>query len=368
MVGFLDAPVDTRSRSTVSDSRRRRASARSFQRTSDAKHSRQFVAGRRTRNRHDLVNDLYPSERRWVTPTYYAHQMLNHLGRGRVESTQCSASGLVAQGFWEGDTFRLFIINTTETAVPFRASLGADVEVQTGFQHPFVLRLTGENGMTSTNECGSGVQVPAPVFGVDLQGAIEDGIFSGTAPAASMSVYEFVLSPSILDLTGVVSTPSGPLAGASVSCQNSVSITDALGRFCFTDLSPGSCTVSATASGYIITGQQVTIPATGSGGAWAALDAVPRLSGTVKLPAPANTPIAGAAVWVEPSGGGSAVATTVSDCAGNFALPVAAASYTVYTDHPTYNTTRSLSVDVTSSAACVSFTLGDAGGAALCTQ
>ena len=48
MVGFLDAPVDTRSRSTVSDSRRRRASARSFQRTPDAKHSRQFVAGRRT--------------------------------------------------------------------------------------------------------------------------------------------------------------------------------------------------------------------------------------------------------------------------------------------------------------------------------
>ena len=320
----------------------------------------------------ELVNDLYPSERRWVTPTYYAHQMLNYLGRGRVESTECSAAGLVAQGFWDYDTFRLFIINTTETAVPFRASLGAGVEVQSGFQHPYVLRLIGENGMQSTNECNGGTQVPAPVFSVDLQGTIEDDIFSGTAPAASMSVYEFVLDPSILDLTGVVSTPSAPLAGATVSCQGSVSITDALGRFYFTDLSPGSSTVTATASGYIITGQQVTIPATGNGGAWAALDAVPRLSGTVKKWADEQhtelVPVAGAAVWVEPSGGGTAVATTVSDCAGNFALPVAAASYTVYTDHPTYNTTRSLSVDVTSSAACVSFTLGDAGGAALCTQ
>lgn len=296
-------------------------------------------------------------ERRWVTPTYYAHQMLNHLGRGRVESTECSAAGLVAQGFWDSDTFRLFTINTTEAAVPFRASLGAGVEVQSGFQHPYVLRLTGENGMQSTNECNVGVQVPAPVFGVDQQGAIEDGIFSGTAPAASMSVYEFLLQPSILDLTGVVSTPSGPLAGASVSCQGSVSVTDALGRFYFTDLSPGSSTVTATASGYIITGDQVTIPATGNGGAWAALDAVPRLSGTVRSSAEGNPPVPGAAVWVEPSGGGAAVATTVSDCAGNFSLPVAAGTYDVKADHPNDSIATKFinGVSVTSGAACVSF-------------
>ena len=318
----------------------------------------------------ELVNGLYPSERRWVTPTYYAHQMLNHLGRGRVESTECSAAGLVAQGFWDYDTFRLFIINTTETAVPFRASLGADVEVQTGFQHPFVLRLTGENGMTSTNECGSGVQVPAPVFGVDLQGAIEDGIFSGTAPAASMSVYEFVLSPSILDLTGVVSTPSGPLAGASVSCQNSVSITDALGRFCFTDLSPGSSTVTATASGYIIAGEQVTIPSTGHGGAWAALDALPRLSGTVKRPAvipeTEPQPVPGAAVWAVPSGGGAAI-STVSDCDGNFSLPLAGGIYDVHARHPGFGEPYAFEdADVTAGSACIAFVLAQDALPAVC--
>ncbi len=300
-------------------------------------------------------------ERRWVTPTYYAHQMLNHLGRGRVESTECSAAGLVAQGFWEYDTFRLFTINTTEAAIPFRASLGAGVEVQSGFQHPYVLRLTGENGMQSTNECNVGVQVPAPVFGVDQQGAIEDGIFSGTAPAASMSVYEFMLQPSLLDLTGVVSTPSGPLAGAAVSCQNMVSITDALGRFYFTDLSPGSSTVTATASGYIITGDQVTIPATGNGGAWAALDAVPRLSGTVKRWNTQHTellPVPGAAVWVEPPGGGAAVATTVSDCAGNFSLPVAAGTYDVRAQHLGYGVPYAFEdADVTATSLCISFVL-----------
>ncbi len=300
-------------------------------------------------------------DRGWVTPTYYAHQMLNHLGRGRVESTECSAAGLVAQGFWDYDTFRLFTINTTEAAVPFRASLGAGVEVQTGFQHPYVLRLTGENGMQSTNECNIGTQVPAPVFGVDLQGTIADGIFSGTAPAASMSVYEFMLEASLLDLTGVVSTPSGPLAGASVSCQGFVAITDALGRFYFTDLSPGPCAVSGTASGYIITGDQVTIPVTGNGGAWAALDAVPRLSGTVKKWDDKQpfvlVPAAGAAVWVEPSGGGQAIASTVTDCAGNFALPVAAGTYDVKADHPNDSVATKFinGVSVTSGAACVSF-------------
>ena len=173
--------------------------------------------------------------------------------------------------------------------------------------------------MQSTNECNIGTQVPAPVFGVDLQGTIADGIFSGTAPAASMSVRAQRTRAS--SNSGVVSTPSGPLAGASVSCQGFVAITDALGRFYFTDLSPGPCAVSGTASGYIITGDQVTIPVTGNGGAWAALDAVPRLSGTVKrppiLPETEPQPVPGAAVWVEPSGGGQAIASTVADRAGN---------------------------------------------------
>ena len=226
--------------------------------------------------------------------------------------------------------------------------------------------------MQSTNECNVGVQVPAPVFGVDQQGAIEDGIFSGTAPAASMSVYEFLLQPSILDLTGVVSTPSGPLAGASVSCQGSVSVTDALGRFYFTDLSPGSSTVSATANGYIITGDQVTIPVTGNGGAWAALDAVPPLSGTVKrppvFPETEPQPVPGAAVWVEPSGGGSAIATTVSDCEGNFVLPIVAGTFRAYAEHPAYVGRFWREVDVGSSAACIAFTVGAGGGTVPCIQ
>ena len=222
--------------------------------------------------------------------------------------------------------------------------------------------------MQSTNECNVGTQVPAPVFGVDLQGTIADGIFSGTAPAASMSVYEFMLAASLLDLTGVVSTPSGPLAGASVSCQGFVAITDALGRFYFTDLSPGPCAVSGTASGYIITGDQVTIPVTGNGGAWAALDAVPRLSGTVRSSAQGSPPVPGAAVWVEPSGGGQAIASTVADCAGNFALPVAAGSYRVVAQHLDFGVSRWLEVNVSQSPACVAFTLGTQGGAVPCSQ
>ena len=86
------------------------------------------------------------------------------------------------------------------------------------------------------------------------------------------------------------------------------------------------------------------------------------------IPETVPQPVPGAAVWAVPSGGGQAIASTVSDCAGNFSLPVAAGSYTVYTDHPSYNTTRSLSVDVTSSVACVAFTLGSGGGAAPCSQ
>ena len=224
--------------------------------------------------------------------------------------------------------------------------------------------------MQSTNECNVGTQVPAPVFGVDLQGTIADGIFSGTAPAASMSVYEFMLEASLLDLTGVVSTPSGPLAGASVSCQGFVAITDALGRFYFTDLSPGPCAVSGTASGYIITGDQVTIPVTGNGGAWAALDAVPRLSGTVKrwnTQQTALLPVPGAAVWVEPSGGGQAIASTVTDCAGNFALPVAAGIYDVHVKHPNYGEPYAFEgTDVTTGPACIAFVLAQDAMPAAC--
>jgi len=87
----------------------------------------------------------------------------------------------------------------------------------------------------------------------------------------------------------------------------------------------------------------------------------PRLSGTVKrppvFPETEPQPVPGAAVWVEPSGGGSAIATTVSDCAGNFSLPVAAGTYDVKADHPNDSIATKFinGVSVTSGAACVSF-------------
>ena len=86
----------------------------------------------------------------------------------------------------------------------------------------------------------------------------------------------------------------------------------------------------------------------------------PRLSGTVgKWVDEQHTelvPVAGAAVWAVPSGGGDAI-TTVSDCDGNFVLPVAAGSYDVRADvaGDLISPRLKQSVDVTSTSACISF-------------
>ena len=94
----------------------------------------------------------------------------------------------------------------------------------------------------------------------------------------------------------------------------------------------------------------------------------PRLSGTVRSSAQGNPPVPGAAVWVEPSGGGDVVASTTTDCEGNFLLPVAAGSYVAKAEHPGYAGRPGREVDVSSSAGCIAFTVGAGGGAVPCSQ
>ena len=94
----------------------------------------------------------------------------------------------------------------------------------------------------------------------------------------------------------------------------------------------------------------------------------PRLPEAARPQFPQSQPVPGAAVWVEPSGGGQAIASTVTDCAGNFALPVAARSYRVVAQHLDFGVSRWLEVNVSQSPACVAFTLGTQGGAVPCSQ
>ena len=85
----------------------------------------------------------------------------------------------------------------------------------------------------------------------------------------------------------------------------------------------------------------------------------PRLPEAARPQFPQSQPVPGAAVWVEPSGGGQAIASTVTDCAGNFALPVVAGSYRLKAQRPNDQEAKAVTADVTAGSACFSFVLGD---------
>jgi hypothetical protein len=113
-------------------------------------------------------------------------------------------------------------------------------------------------------------------------------------------------------------------------------VTDDYGIYRISDLPEDAYTVSVTGVGdHVGSSQQVDLgqePFPVSN-----FTLTPRLSGTVRSSAQGNPPVPGAVVWVEPSGGGDVVASTTTDCEGNFNLPVSPGSYRIsggHQDHP----------------------------------
>lgn len=147
-------------------------------------------------------------------------------------------------------------------------------------------------------------------------------------------------SPSSPDTDGVTTTGTisgtvtdastgNPIAGASVSTQPTTLLvtTDAQGNFSISNVTPGSYTVSASASGYLAGSASVTVTGGQTAAANLALQPEPTtgtISGTVTEEG-TSMPIAGASVSTQP-----ATTTATSDAQGNYTISdVDEGSYTV---------------------------------------
>lgn len=196
-------------------------------------------------------------------------------------------------------------------------------------------------------------------------------VSSVTVPPASMTVFVVEVASPSFEIAGQVRDTAGrPLPGVTVEATNGIpytAVTDDYGIYRISDLPEDAYTVSVTGVGdHVGSSQQVDLgqePFPVSN-----FTLTPRLSGTVRSSAQGNPPVPGAAVWVEPSGGGDVVASTTTDCEGNFLLPVAAGSYVAKAEHPGYAGRPGREVDVSSSAGCIAFTVGAGGGAVPCSQ
>ena len=196
-------------------------------------------------------------------------------------------------------------------------------------------------------------------------------VSSVTVPPASMTVFVVEVASPSFEISGQVRDTAGrPLPGVTVEATNGTAftaVTDDYGIYRISDLPEDAYTVSVTGVGdHVGSSQQVDLgqePFPVSN-----FTLTPRLSGTVRSSAQGNPPVPGAAVWVEPSGGGDVVASTTTDCEGNFLLPVAAGSYVAKAEHPGYAGRPGREVDVSSSAGCIAFTVGAGGGAVPCSQ
>ena len=327
----------------------------------------------------DRVNEIpvdpqYPNgakvltERRWVAPHFYVQKLLNHLARATADETQVrSNSRLFAQSFRDEDRVRLFIVNfDAEDAQTARVYLGDGV-IPSG--PTVVYQLTGSNGMESTNECSGGVQVRDPAVTFTI---ITSNLFNLSAPAASLTVYDIALDDGA-QILGVWadSVTGAPVRGAAVAEPGTgptLATTDDFGVFFISGLSAGEHTLVVRDSRYVVQPANLTA---GTTPVTAALVAVPTLSGTVKRPAvPPETqsqPVPGAAVWAAEPGNTVPLFSTVTDCEGNFSLPVPGGVYDVWAGRPGSQDRRSYSnAYVVDAAVCVSFVIGDGGSALLC--
>lgn len=146
----------------------------------------------------------------------------------------------------------------------------------------------------------------------------------------------------------------------SRSIQTHTTTTDGYGVYRLSFLPADAYTVSVTGVGdHVGSSQQVDLEQEPF--PIANFTLTPRLSGTVKRWNTQHTEllaVPGAAVWVEPSGGGAVLASTTTDCEGNFNLPVTAGNYSIFARRTGNDPAGSASADVSTGNACFSFVLG----------
>ena len=187
-------------------------------------------------------------------------------------------------------------------------------------------------------------------------------VSSVTVPPASMTVFVVEVASPSFEISGQVRDTAGrPLPGVTVEATNGIpytAVTDDYGIYRISDLPEDAYTVSVTGVGdHVGSSQQVDLgqePFPVSN-----FTLTPRLSGTVRSSAQGNPPVPGAAVWVEPSGGGDVVASTTTECEGNFSLPVAGGTFRVRADSAfdTRDPVLQDPVDASSGAAVVNLVL-----------
>ena len=196
-------------------------------------------------------------------------------------------------------------------------------------------------------------------------------VSSVTVPPASMTVFVVEVASPSFEIAGQVRDTAGrPLPGVTVEATNGTAftaVTDEYGIYRLSDLPEDAYTVRVTGVGdHVGSSQQVDLgqePFPVSN-----FTLTPRLRGSVRLPAQqGGGPVPGAAVWVEPSGGGAVLASTTTDCEGNFLLPVAAGVYDVAARHPRYGEPNTFhDADVTSASTCLTFVLAQGAEPAVC--
>ena len=303
-----------------------------------------------------------PVERGWVTPHFYAQKLLNAYAVGTADATDCSNPAIYAQSFRNDNNIAVFLINKDPAAAhSLRVATGAQPETPV-----FAVTLSGSAGMESNNECtadGRADEVGWPTVTVMEPVA---GPLAFEAPPASMTVIVAESVEPTFEIAGYVVAASGqPLAGVTVEANSGTpytTITDEYGLYRITDVPRGIYDVSVTnAGGYIPIIQEAEVsdqtpyPVNN-------FTLTPRLSGTVKRWNAQQTellPVPGAAVWVEPSGGGAVLASTTTDCEGSFVLPVASGTYRLDAAHTSFGNPDHAAVDVTQSAACYTIVLAD---------
>ncbi len=305
-----------------------------------------------------------PVERGWVTPHYYAQKLLNAYAVGTADETVCSNPVLYAQGFRSEWARTLFVVNKdAEEEQTVRIPLWPGYQYMSQVA---VITLSGTNGLESNNECTADGRADA--VGWPAVSFIEFGgeITTVTVPPASMTVFLVEVQWPSFEIAGQVRDTVGrPLAGVTVEATNGTAftaVTDDYGIYRLSFLPADAYTVSVTGVGdHVGSSQQVDLEQEPF--PIANFTLTPRLSGTVKrppvFPETQPQPVPGAAVWVEPSGGGAVLASTTTDCEGNFVLPVAAGTYRLDAAHTSFGNPDYAAVDVTRSAACYTIVLAD---------
>ena len=313
----------------------------------------------------DAVTGAPPAQRQWVTPTYYAQKLLGQLGRGIALATDASYQGanrdVFAQVFEDDERYRIFLLNTNATSSRAQNIYLGAANQASGLIVAYVLTGTGANPMEATNECQYGIGVPEPEASLYLY---DGNYFSWGLPPASLTVLDIPLNRPAENrpcLAGVVQSTRCGRALVDVEVQAAPSggpvttvRTNAFGLYEFAGLAPGEYTITAVTPGHIpLPG---SAPVTVDADELLALHfpSVARLQGHVRL---ANDdPARGAVVWTTQGD------RTVTDCEGEFELPVAPGVYTLRAYVPGITgVVQAVPVDLTElgSAACFTFTLSN---------